>query len=119
MSDTCAECMITVVTPAAVASSAAISFVDIPPVPRELPSVEVDTDRASGENEGGCGTLLSCLLDISDESDGLGVRIMSGIVSVPSQDHRCQPLAAKDNELDVQTADIGQEEEIVRMYYRR
>lgn len=44
ISSTCAECMTTVVVPAAVANSAAISLVDIPPVPRELPSVEVETE---------------------------------------------------------------------------
>lgn len=35
--------MTTVVTPAAVASSAAISFVSIPPVPSDVPSVAVET----------------------------------------------------------------------------
>lgn len=35
--------MMTVVTPATVASSAAISLVDMPPVPREVPRVAVDT----------------------------------------------------------------------------
>jgi len=43
ISFTFSECMITVVTPAAVANSAAINFVDIPPVPRDVPSVAVDT----------------------------------------------------------------------------
>jgi hypothetical protein len=40
---TCAECMMTVVTPAAVANSAASSLVDMPPVPRDVPSVAVET----------------------------------------------------------------------------
>lgn len=39
------ECMITVVTPAAVASSAAINLVDIPPVPSDVPRVAVDTEK--------------------------------------------------------------------------
>lgn len=43
MSVTLAECITTVVVPAAVASSAAMSFVDMPPVPRDVPRVEVDT----------------------------------------------------------------------------
>lgn len=35
--------MTIVVVPAAVASSAAISFVDIPPVPSDVPKVDVET----------------------------------------------------------------------------
>lgn len=44
MSVTLIECITTVVVPAAVASSAAMSFVDMPPVPRDVPRVEVDTN---------------------------------------------------------------------------
>jgi hypothetical protein len=44
-SSTCAECITIVVVPAAVASSAAISFVDIPPVPSDVPRVDVETAR--------------------------------------------------------------------------
>lgn len=47
MSVTLAECIMTVVVPAAVASSAAMSFVDMPPVPRDVPRVEVDTRNAN------------------------------------------------------------------------
>lgn len=45
ISETWPECRMTVVTPAAVASSAAMSFVAIPPVPRKLPRVDVDTNE--------------------------------------------------------------------------
>jgi hypothetical protein len=44
MSSTLVLFMITVVTPAAVASSAAIILVDMPPVPSDVPSVAVETD---------------------------------------------------------------------------
>lgn len=43
MSITLEECITTVVVPAAVASSAAMSLVDMPPVPRDVPRVEIDT----------------------------------------------------------------------------
>lgn len=43
MSSTLVLFMTTVVTPAAVASSAAIILVDMPPVPKDVPSVAVET----------------------------------------------------------------------------
>lgn len=88
MSCTCSECITIVVVPAAVASSAAINFVDIPPVPSDVPKVEVDTEscpssqpRRSRDPLAGL-TLLSDLLYIPNHSDWFGIWIVPRIVGI-------------------------------------
>ena len=87
--------MITVVVPAAVASSAATSLVDIPPVPRDEPRDEIDTGQcvSYATSKSIQRTLLSDLLDIPNDSNWLGVGVIARIVRIPgthvSQPHTC------------------------------
>jgi hypothetical protein len=93
MSCTCSECITIVVVPAAVASSAAISFVDIPPVPSDVPKVEVDTEFSPSSqprryrNPMASLTLLSDFLYISNHSDRFGIWIVPRVVGIPT---RCE-----------------------------
>lgn len=88
MSCTCSECITIVVVPAAVASSAAINFVDIPPVPSDVPNVEVDTESSPSSQPSRYRdplaglTLLSDFLYISNHSNRFGIWIVPRIVGI-------------------------------------
>lgn len=92
------ECIMTVVTPAAVASSAAINFVDMPPVPRDVPRVAVDTVQVisilicqSHQRIGGLGlTLTFYLFYIANNPHRLGVGITPRIIGIQAFDVREQ-----------------------------
>jgi hypothetical protein len=74
--------MTTVVVPAAVANSAAMSFVDMPPVPSDVPRVAVDTDMSLKPEGNVMLTLLLDLLDITDNTDRFCVRVISRVVRI-------------------------------------
>ena len=89
-SSTCAECMTIVVVPAAVASSAAINFVDIPPVPSDVPRVDVETrcQHLVDLIEHNLRTLLPDFLNVAHNSHRLGIGIIAWIVGVSARQYR-------------------------------
>lgn len=100
------ECMMTVVTPAAVANSAAMSFVDMPPVPSDVPRVAVDTassvsllDQSTITAEWSVArrTLSFDLFDIAHHSHRSCIGITPWIIGI-------------------QALDIGEQEEVVGMH---
>ena len=110
MSWTCSECITTVVVPAATASSAAISLVDMPPVPSDVPRVEVET----GVSNGRWILILTLLLDFADiPHDGywLSIGVDTGVIGIPGVKLHTRISSV----VNAQAPHISQEEQIVRM----
>lgn len=121
MSCTCSECITIVVVPAAVASSAAINFVDIPPVPSDVPKVEVDTERDRRVSLGDisvqwqgspcCRTFCISLTTLTGLASGLFLGLSVYLRSVSCQDLFVTCFS------NLQTPHIGEKEQIICMNY--
>lgn len=96
------ERVMIVVTPAEVARRAAVSFVDIPPVPREDPAVETGDMNVYGQ--------LKCLL--GGWSDVVTVNIQHGDV-IDNFDWLCIRVGTR--VVGVEAVDVGHKEEVVRV----
>lgn len=114
--------MITVVTPATVASSAAMIFVSIPPVPSEVPSVAVDTTGWEMSDasfvEGYALTFLAAALNISYDPHRLCLWIFTRIISVsvtPTKAEHQRRMLFAGISRSAQAVDIRHEKQIIRI----